>query len=127
MRILDQSPLAKAAAPLPVHRPPLAVDKEQAKLRDACQQFEAVFLAQLFQKMRDTVPEDPLLGDSRAKDIYYGMMDWELAQQIAREQSMGIAEMLFRQLSRVTPARRHDVGNDPPQTGEKPSNGPAGG
>jgi len=105
MRILDQSPLAKAAAPLPVHRPPLAVDKEQAKLRDACQQFEAVFLAQLFQKM----------------------MDWELAQQIAREQSMGIAEMLFRQLSRVTPARRHDVGNDPPQTGEKPSNGPAGG
>jgi len=83
---------------------PAIPDKEQARLRDACQQFEAIFLAQLLQKMRETVPKDPLLGDSRAKDIYNSMLDWELAQQIARSQSVGIAETLYRQLSRVAAA-----------------------
>jgi len=94
-RMPTQMAAARGAAP---QRP---ADKDQEKLRGACQQFEAVFLAQLLQKMRETVPEDPILGDSRAKGIYYSILDWELAQQIARTQSVGIAEMLFHQLSRI--------------------------
>jgi len=86
---------------------------ERERLRGACQQFEAVFLAQLFQKMRETVPEDPLLGDSRAKDIYNGMMDWELAQQISRTQSVGLAEMLYRQLSPAAEPSAPAEGDNP--------------
>lgn len=79
--------------------PPRSEGEDAAALRQVCQQFEAVFLEHLLQKMRDTVPEDPLLGESRAKDVYQSMHDWELAQQIARTQSVGLAEMLYRQLS----------------------------
>ncbi len=81
---------------VPAGRGPRTTDRA---LKEACQQFEAVFLAKLLDKMRDTVPEDPLLGDSRAHDVYYSMLDWELAQQMARTQGVGLAEMLYRQLS----------------------------
>jgi flagellar protein FlgJ len=94
-------------APVPVAAGKPAPDVRDAPgaLRQACQQFEAVFLAQLLQKMRDTVPEDPLLGDSRAKDVYNSMLDWEMAQQIACTQSVGLADMLYRQLSALAPDR----------------------
>lgn len=75
--------------------------KDPQALRQACQQFEAVLLSQLLQKMRDTVPEDPLLGDNNEQKIYYSMLDWEMAQQVSRTQGVGIADMLYRQLSRL--------------------------
>jgi flagellar protein FlgJ len=112
---MQQQPLsASAAKPLRARDEPEAPSASSGQaLRQACEQFEAVFLAQLLQKMRDTVPEDPLLGDSRAKDIYYSMLDWDMAQQIARTQSVGLAAMLYRQLS-------SHAGDTEPQGADKP-------
>ena len=99
-------------------KPGRAAGEDAEKLREACRQFEAVFLAQLLQKMRDTVPEDPLLGESSATKIYYSMLDWEMAQQMARTQSIGLADMLYRQLS--------GLGNPQAAPEHKPGAQPAG-
>jgi len=130
-RMQPQPLAASAAKPLRAKEEPEAPSAGSGQaLRQACEQFEAVFLAQLLQKMRDTVPEDPVLGDSRAKDIYYSMLDWEMAQQIARTQSVGLAAMLYRQLSvngravsrpREQPATSGEVApNMGPQRTDKP-------
>jgi flagellar protein FlgJ len=124
MRITDGGMTVGARHAVPLRNAQSATgDQEQERLRGACQQFEAVFLAQLLHKMRETVPEDPLLGDSRAKDIYYGMLDWELAQQMARIQSVGIAETLFRQLSRTGVVGLGPEPNGPPESAN-PQNTP---
>lgn len=102
MRVEDAASTAQAARPASARGTAGASRDDPRALREACEQFEAVFLAYLLQKMRDTVPEDPLLGESRAHDVYQSMLDWELAQQMARTQSVGLADMLFRQLSGLT-------------------------
>ncbi len=73
-------------------------DKEDAKLKQACQDFEAVFVNQLLQSMRKTVAKSELFGDSREEETYQEMMDWEVARSVAKQGSAGIADMLYRQL-----------------------------
>ena len=120
----DQRPAAAVAAPRTVPSAPSKAE-DQDQLKSACQQVEAVFLAHLLHKMRETVPKDPLLGESRATDIYNGMLDWELAQQMARTQSVGIAEMLYRQLSRAGGAAPQETGKSTSPTAPAAANSPA--
>lgn len=74
-------------------------DVQDAKLRKACQDFEAVLIKQMLSKMRDTVPENDLFGSSEEEKIFQEMMDQETAVQIARKGCTGIAEILYRQLA----------------------------
>lgn len=73
--------------------------KKQQELKEACKGFEAMFLNMMLREMRKTVPKDELFGDSNAMDIYRDMHDTELMQQVANSGGIGIADMMYRQLS----------------------------
>ncbi|NMB21548.1 MAG: flagellar biosynthesis protein FlgJ [Firmicutes bacterium] len=77
--------------------------KSQQALQDASEQFEAIFLYQLLEQMRRTVPENDLLGDRRAEKIFQSMLDQELANSFAQTQSVGLAKMIYEQMSRYVP------------------------
>jgi murein DD-endopeptidase MepM/ murein hydrolase activator NlpD len=68
------------------------------ELKKATQEFEAVFVNYMLKVLRETInPADEhsgLLG----KDVYLSMFDQEISLDIARNHSLGIGEMLFRQL-----------------------------
>ena len=72
---------------------------EEKKLRKACQDMEAVFLNMLMSQMRATIPKDPLLGDSNAKNIIQSMLDTEMTKDMAKAGGVGLADMLYRQLA----------------------------
>lgn len=72
----------------------------QEALQDAAEQFEAIFLYQLMEQMRRTVPETDLLGDRRAENIFQSMLDQEMAGTFAQNQSVGLAKMIYEQMSR---------------------------
>ncbi|HEX2951304.1 MAG TPA: rod-binding protein [Armatimonadota bacterium] len=72
---------------------------DNAKLKDACQQFESYMLSQLFSTMRASIPEDGLLPRSQGEKIFQEMLDGEYTKEISRSQSIGIASLLYRQLS----------------------------
>jgi flagellar protein FlgJ len=91
--ILNQA-LAKAAAPRKLNR------ENPEELRKACQEFEAIFIRSLLQNMRATVPASDLNGRDIGREVYEEMMDAEIAKQMARKNELGIAELLFRQLSK---------------------------
>ena len=71
------------------------LDKE---LREACQGFEAMYMELMYKKMRDTVPEDELFGNSNADKIWQSMLDSEMMQQAAKSGGVGVADMLYKQL-----------------------------
>lgn len=71
-----------------------------AELRNACEQLESVFLEQLLQEMRRTVPQDDLFGGGRGEDLFQSMFDQEIAEEMAGRGGIGLAEILYRQLSR---------------------------
>ena len=71
---------------------------QKKKLKEACQEFEAIFVTQMLKEMRPK-GEDPILGSSHARDMYQEMMDEERARELTKTGSpLGIGETLYRQL-----------------------------
>jgi len=72
---------------------------KDAKLRDACQGFEEMFMEMMYKEMRNTVPDDTLLGNSNSDKIWQSMMDSEMMKSATKGGGVGLADMLYRQLS----------------------------
>lgn len=69
-------------------------------LQEAAEQFEALFLYQLLNEMRRTVPETDLLGNRRAEKMFQSLLDQELADHSVQTQSIGLAKLIYEQMSR---------------------------
>ena len=68
-----------------------------ANLREAAEQFEAIFLNEFIKQARKAKLAEDIFG-SEAQDTYQDMMDRELSSQLAGRVNLGIAEALVRQL-----------------------------
>ncbi|GAW29449.1 rod-binding protein [Carboxydocella sp. ULO1] len=75
-----------------------AKSADDKKLKEACQQMEALFLHQLLQRMRATVPKGGLFPEDNGEEIFRDMLDGELAVQMSKAGGIGLAEMLYQQL-----------------------------
>ena len=75
-------------------------EAKKAELKKACEQFEAVFLKYLLKEMRKTVPNGGLFGNSLSFNIFQSLYDDTLSEELSRNKGIGIAEELYRQLSR---------------------------
>jgi flagellar protein FlgJ len=67
-------------------------------LREVARQFEALFLETILKNMRAGELAEPLTGESDQLDTYRGLMDQQLALDMARGRGIGFADMLVRQL-----------------------------
>lgn len=76
-----------------------ASTRDDAKLKSVCRDMEAVFLNIMLSKMRDTVPQSDLLPDRSKEKVMQSMLDSELTKNMAQAGGMGLADMLYRQLS----------------------------
>lgn len=68
-------------------------------LKKACVDFEAVLMNMMFQAMRKTVPRDGIFEDSLQHDIFNSMYYQKLAQGGAEGEGLGLASVLYEQLS----------------------------
>ena len=73
---------------------------EDAKLKAACKEMEAVFLNLMLTRMRATVPKGNLLGNSSEEQMLTSLLDTELTKNMAQAGGMGLADMLYRQLKK---------------------------
>ncbi len=71
---------------------------DDKRLRKACADFEAVFMSQIFQQMRQTVPHDGLLDGGAGEDMFTSMMDEHVAGSAAARMQNGVGAALYRQL-----------------------------
>ena len=89
--------------------------QDQAKLRKACQDFEAVFIGQIWKQMRSSVPKDGMLH-SKEEESYLSMFDQELSVKMAAGGGIGLSEMLYANLSeRLVNASRDTASAKPLQ------------
>jgi len=78
----------------------LKLDAKQSSpeaLKQAAQQFEAVFMNMLMKSMREATPQDGMF-DSEQTRMYTSMLDQQLTQRMA-SRGIGLAEVMVRQLS----------------------------
>ncbi len=80
--------------------------KDTKKLKEACQDFEAIFIKQMLDGMRKTVPKTELLERTLGEEIFEDMLYTEYAKIMSRRGSLGIADILFKQLS--TPSIKNE-------------------
>ncbi len=66
-------------------------------LKQAAQQFEAVFMNMLMKSMREATPQDGMF-DSEQTRMYTSMLDQQMTQHLA-SRGVGLAEVMVRQLS----------------------------
>lgn len=69
-----------------------------ARLKDTSGKLEGLFVEQLFKAMRDTVPQDGLTSGGQGEDIFTGLMDQKLADEVPSQWHRGIASALVREL-----------------------------
>ncbi|ODS32170.1 MAG: Peptidoglycan hydrolase FlgJ [Candidatus Scalindua rubra] len=74
--------------------------KSSYELKKATQNFEAVLLNMVLQAMWKTIPESGLFEKNSATDIYEGIMQSSLSEEMARNGGIGIANMLYQQISK---------------------------
>jgi Rod binding domain-containing protein len=65
--------------------------------RETAQQFEALFLQMTMKSMRDTIMKSDLSED-KTIETYESMFDKEVSVQLAKRNSLGLADMLVRNL-----------------------------
>lgn len=72
------------------------------ELMDACKQFEAYFLEQVFKEMMKTVPKSDSSSGSTSNmvDYYKDMMVQNIAEDSTEQNGLGLAQMLYEQMKR---------------------------
>ncbi|MCG8530166.1 MAG: peptidoglycan DD-metalloendopeptidase family protein [Desulfovibrionales bacterium] len=71
---------------------------DSAKLREAVEGFEAIFIQKMWQQMRKSVPKSGMFK-SRDEKMWQSMYDQELSIKMSRSGGVGLSDMLYRQLS----------------------------
>lgn len=72
----------------------------RAQLKRLADELESVFLNQLFQAMRQSVPDGGFAESSPGEEMFTAMLDEQLAREAAFKWERGLGEALYRQLSR---------------------------
>lgn len=86
-----------------------SVAGQDKKLKQACQDFESVFMGFVLKGMRKTVQKSDLFGSNKAEDMFTDMMDDEVCKSASKSNSMGIADLLYRQLAGANQDTRNET------------------
>ena len=93
--------------------------KDEIELKELARQFEAIFVNQLMKAMRETLPKEGLLS-SFSVDMYESMFDQEVAGEMSKGKGMGLADILYTQLSRMN-ANKPDAEENPQKVEDSPA------
>ncbi len=78
-----------------------AGQQDPARMKELAQEFEAIFIQQMYKEMRNTIPDDGLIPRTNAEDTYIQMQDLEIARATARQGGIGLAEIMMKQLQQI--------------------------
>ena len=76
---------------------------EMKKLKEACNDFESIFIKQMLDSMKKTINRSELSKRNMGEEIFDDMLYDEYAKKMSGTAGLGIGDMMFRQLSRQLP------------------------
>ena len=78
--------------------PTAKAGEDPEKLKDLAEQFEAIFIQQMYKEMRRTIPDNGLIERGNADEIYQQLQDREAARITASQGGIGLAELMLQQM-----------------------------
>ncbi len=77
----------------------LSKSKDNEKLLQSCQDFEAMFIKQMLSSMKQTVNKSGFIKENMGEKIFDDMLSDEYSKKMASTSGFGIAEMMYKQLA----------------------------
>ncbi len=71
---------------------------EDRTLRDAANDFEAIFVQQMLKTMRETSLDSNFIPKSEGEKYFRSMLDEHYSKLAAKSGSLGLGEMIYKQL-----------------------------
>lgn|GEM_PF-1412590 len=95
---------------------PKADQSPVAQLRGTAQQMQSVFVDQLFQAMRSTVPDEGMFSGGQGEEMFRGILDQHMAEIVPTRWTgaNSLGEIMVRQLSQALPAAPAQAAAAPP-------------
>ena len=72
---------------------------DNKKLRDAANDFEAIFVQQMLKTMRETSLKSNFIPESEGEKYFRSMLDEHYSKLAAKSGSLGLGEMIYKQLT----------------------------
>ena len=70
---------------------------EERRLAQAARELQGVFVQQLFKAMRETVPDDGAVNGGTGEEMFSGLLDQHVADQVPAQWSGALGDALLRQ------------------------------
>lgn len=70
------------------------------KLMNLCIQMESIFVAKMLKEMRNTIHKSNLYHGGFAEEIFEDMLYDEYSHQVSKSANLGIAKMIYEEISR---------------------------
>ncbi len=93
---------------------------DEAAIRKFSEDFEALFVQRLMKEMRKSVPKGGLMEKSLSMEWFEEMFDEAVAKEISAGESIGMAQIIYEQLTR-SPGEGRPSGAAPLQANRKAS------
>jgi len=71
---------------------------DDRKLKEVCNDFQAILIKQMLDTMRKTVNKEGLIPTSHAEEIFEDMLYDEYAQKMSKTANLGLDTMMYEQL-----------------------------
>jgi flagellar protein FlgJ len=75
-----------------------AATESERQAKDACKEFEALFINMMLKELRATINKSGLMDGGKAEELYTSLMDTQMSREMAAQGGIGLAEMLYRQM-----------------------------
>lgn len=72
---------------------------DDKKLKETCQEFEAMFIKQMLNSMKKTVNKSGLIKENMGEEVFDDMLYDEYAKNMSLTSDFGISEMMYKQLA----------------------------
>ncbi|BDA78619.1 cell division protein [Leptospira kobayashii] len=92
-------------------REEISNDPYRKKLYDASVEFESVFVKMMLKEMKNSVHKEKLIDGGYAEEIFEDMLYDEYAKDISKNESMGLAEQIYKQMSAMLPPAKSNKYN----------------
>jgi len=100
---MDVNAIPAAALPLANPQVPASLrargQDDPPKVKKVAQDFEAMFVGMMLKSMRETLGKDKLTGGGHGEETFRSLLDQEYAQAAARSGSIGLAQMMEKELT----------------------------
>jgi flagellar protein FlgJ len=65
------------------------------KLREVCQEFESIFIYEMFKSMKQTLGDDRWLHGGFQQDVFEDMLYSEYAKESSKQGGIGLADLVY--------------------------------